>query len=85
MGSTADATAQQRMLTPSRHLILPLVFPVVCGSLIFNVDYFIYLICTLNLTAEFSLYLALLIDFDCGLFRLPKFDYRYLKWGSRRV
>ena len=54
MGLTAGVTGQQRMLTPSRHLILPLVFPVVCVSLIFDVDYFIYLICALILTADFS-------------------------------
>jgi hypothetical protein len=62
------------MLTPSRHLILRLVFPGVSVSLNFNVDYFIYLICALILTADFSVYLAWLIDFDCGLFRLPNFD-----------
>jgi hypothetical protein len=43
-------------------------------SLIFNVDYFIYLICALILTADFSVYLAWLTDFDCGLFCLLKFD-----------
>jgi hypothetical protein len=67
-------TGQQRMLTPSRHLILPLVFPGVRVSLIFNVDYFIYLIRALILTADFSVYLTWLTDFDCGLFRLRNFD-----------
>jgi hypothetical protein len=71
---TAGVTGQQRMLTPSRHLILPLVFPGVRVSLIFTVDYFIYLICALILTADFSVYLAWLTDFDCGLLRLPNFD-----------
>jgi hypothetical protein len=51
-------TGQQRMRTPSRHLILPLVFPGVRVSLIFNMDYFIYLICALILTADISMYLA---------------------------
>jgi hypothetical protein len=46
------------MLTPSRHLILLLVFPGVRVSLIFNVDYFIYLIWALILTADFSVYSA---------------------------
>ena len=73
-GLKGFVTGQQGMLTPPRHLILPLVFPVVCVSLIFNVDHFIYLICALILTADFSVYLASLIDFDCGLFRLPNFD-----------
>jgi hypothetical protein len=67
-------TGQQRILTPSRHLMLPLVFPGVLVSLIFTVDYFIYLLCALIFTADFSVYLAWLTDFDCGLFRLPNFD-----------
>jgi ABC-type proline/glycine betaine transport system permease subunit len=58
MGSTAGVTGQQRMLTPSQHLILPLVFPGVRVSLIFIVDYFICLIWALILTAGFSVYLA---------------------------
>jgi hypothetical protein len=37
--STAGVTGQQRMLTPPRHLILPLVLPEVRVSLIFTVDY----------------------------------------------
>jgi hypothetical protein len=71
---TAGATGQQRMLTPSRHLPLLLVFPGVHVNLIFNVVYFIYLICALILTVDFSLHLAWLTDFDCGFFRLPNFD-----------
>jgi hypothetical protein len=70
----AGVTGQQRMLIPSRYLILPLVFLGVRVSLIFNVDYFIYLVCALILTADFSVYLARLTDFDCGLFRLLNFD-----------
>jgi hypothetical protein len=69
----AGVTGQQRMLTPPRHLILPLVFPGVHVSLIFIVDYAMYLIWALILTADFSVYLAGLTDFDCGLFH-------YLLW-----
>jgi hypothetical protein len=61
------------MLTPPRHLILPMVFPVVRVSLILN-GLFMYLIWTLILTADFSVYLAGLIDFDCGLFHPPNLD-----------
>jgi hypothetical protein len=52
--STAGVTGQQRMLTPPRHLILPLVLPEVRVSLIFTVDYSMYLIWTLVLTADFT-------------------------------
>jgi hypothetical protein len=54
----ADVTDQQRMLTPARHLILPLVLPGFRLSLIFTVEYFIYLIRALILTANFAMYLA---------------------------
>jgi hypothetical protein len=70
----AGVTGQQRMLTPTQHLIVPLVFPGVRVSLILTMDYFIYLIWTLILTADFSVYLAVLTDFDCGLFRSPNLD-----------
>jgi hypothetical protein len=40
----AGVTGQQRMLTPPRHPILSLVFPGARVSLIFTVDYSIYLI-----------------------------------------
>jgi hypothetical protein len=33
-----------------------------------------YLIWTLIVTADFSVYLAGLTDFDCGLFRSPNLD-----------
>ena len=62
-------TGQQGMLTPPRHLIPPLVFPGVRVSLIFTVDYLMYLIWTPILSADFSVYLAGLTDFDCGMFR----------------
>jgi hypothetical protein len=71
---TAGVTGQQRMLTPPRHLILPLVFTGVRVSLIFTVDYSTYLIRALILTADFSVYLAGFTDFDCGLFRSPNLD-----------
>jgi hypothetical protein len=60
-------TGQQRMLTPPRHLILPLVFPGVCVSLM-SLNYSMYLIWALILTADFSVYLAGLTDFVCRLF-----------------
>jgi hypothetical protein len=54
VGLTAGVTGQQRMLTPPRHLILPLGLPEVHVSLIFSVDYSMYLIWALVLTADFS-------------------------------
>jgi hypothetical protein len=68
-----SVTGQQRMLTPPRHLILPLV-PEVRVGLIFTLDYSMYLIWVLIWTAEFSVYLAGLTDFDCGFFRSPNID-----------
>jgi hypothetical protein len=53
-----------------RHLILPLVFPGVHVSMIFTIECLMYLILTLILNVDFSVYLAGLADFDCGLFRL---------------
>jgi hypothetical protein len=40
----------------------------------FSLNYSMHLIWTLCLTANFSVYLARLTDFDCGLFRLPNLD-----------
>jgi hypothetical protein len=70
----ACVTGQQRMLTPPLHLILPLVFPGVRVSLIFIVDYSTYPILALVLTADLSVYLAGLTDYDCGLIRSPNPD-----------
>jgi ABC-type proline/glycine betaine transport system permease subunit len=67
-------TGQQRMLTLPRHLNLPLVFPGVRVSLVFTVDYSMYLIKALILTVDFSVYLAGLSDFDCGLFHSSNLD-----------
>jgi hypothetical protein len=49
----AGVTGQQRMLTPPWHLILPLLFPGICVSLMMTVDYSIYLIWALILPADF--------------------------------
>jgi hypothetical protein len=59
IGLTEGVTGQKGMLTP-RHLLVPLVCPGVRVSLIFNVDYsmYVYLIWALLLTADFSVYLA---------------------------
>jgi hypothetical protein len=62
------------MLNPPQHLIQPLVFPGVRVSLICTVDYSVYVICAQILTADFSVYLAGLADFDCWLFRSPNLD-----------
>jgi hypothetical protein len=62
------------MLPPLRHLILPLVFPGIRVSLVFIVDYSMYLIWALILTADFSVYMARLTEFDCGLFRSLNLD-----------
>jgi hypothetical protein len=51
----AGVTGQQRMLTLPRHLILPLVLAEVRVSLLFTVDYSMYFIWTLVLTADFSI------------------------------
>jgi hypothetical protein len=61
-------TCQQRMFTPPRHMVLPFVFPGVRVSLIFTMDYSVYLIWELIVTADFSVHLARLTDFDHGLF-----------------
>ena len=74
MGLTAGVTGQQGMLTPPRHLIPLLVFPGVRVSLIFNVDYLMYLIWTLILTADFSVNLTSCTDSDSGLVRFRNFD-----------
>jgi hypothetical protein len=68
IGLTAGVTGQQGM-------ILPLVFPVVRVTLIVTVDYSMYLIWALNLTADFSVYLAGLTDFECGFLRLPSWTH----------
>jgi hypothetical protein len=72
----AGVTSHQRMLTPVQHLILPLLSLEVCVSLIFTVDWFMYLLWALimTVTADFSLYLAGLTDFDSGLFHSPKLN-----------
>jgi hypothetical protein len=58
----------QRMLTPPRHLILPLLLPEVGVSLIFTVDYSMYLIWTLVLTADFPFYLTSpILTADCSV------------------
>jgi hypothetical protein len=48
-----------------------------------------YLFWTLVLTADFSVHLVRLTDFDCRLFLSPNLDFNYqyfnLKWGSRWV
>jgi hypothetical protein len=77
------------MLTHRWHLIPSLVFPGVCVSLIFNVDYSMSELDTdfdcgffrlpdyigiLILTADFSVYLIRRTDFDRRLFRLPNLD-----------
>jgi hypothetical protein len=87
---TAVVTGQQRMLTPLRHLILPLVCPVVRISLIFHwiipctwsglwiwlrVFPFTWLY-SLVLTADESVYL---------IWTHWIWQYWYLKWGSWRV
>jgi hypothetical protein len=55
---------QQGMLTPPRHLILPLVLPGVHVSLIFDVDYSMYLVRAMLLIAYFSVQPIGLTDFD---------------------
>jgi hypothetical protein len=62
------------MLNLPRHLIPPLVFPGVRVSLIFTVDYSIYLNWTLILIADFSVYLTGRTDIDCGLFHSRNLD-----------
>jgi hypothetical protein len=71
IGLTVGVTVRQGMLTPTRHLIPPLVFLGVLVSLIFTVDCSIYLNWTLILAVNFSVYLTRRTDFDSVLFRLP--------------
>jgi hypothetical protein len=80
IGLRAGVTGQQGMLTPLRHLIPPLVFPVVCVSLILT-GLFHYLIWVLICTSDFSIYLAGLIDYDCRLFHSPNLDTLNLTTG----
>jgi hypothetical protein len=69
----AGITGQQRMFTPPRHMILPLVLPEVRVSLIFNVHYSMYLIWILVLNADFPDLL------DCThRFRLRIVPFNYL-------
>jgi hypothetical protein len=84
-------TGQQRMLTPLRYMILPLVFPGVHISLIFarlfyvpdlDTDFVCRFFCLPGWTHRFWL---CILPFT--LSRYTKFDYRYLnfKWGTQRV
>jgi hypothetical protein len=66
LGLTAGVTGRQGMLTPTGHLIPPLVFPGVRVSLVFIVDCSICL--NFLLDADFFVYLTWRIDFDCGLY-----------------
>ena len=76
LGSWASVTAREGKISPPRHLILhvPLVFPGVRVSMVFNEDYSMYLIWALILKENFYVYLTGLIDSDCGLFRSPSLD-----------
>jgi hypothetical protein len=87
---TEGMTGQQRMFTPPRHLILPLVLPDVRASPIFTMDYSIYLILTLVLTADFSVLLDGTHRFWLQIvpftwFWHADFDCRSLEWGAGRV
>jgi hypothetical protein len=66
---TVGVTCQQRMLTPIRHLMLPVVFPGVCEpkfqSELSHVP---------DLSTGFDCRFFSLLDFDCGLFHLPNLN-----------
>jgi hypothetical protein len=67
-------TGRQGMLTPSRHMVLPLLFYWVRVNLTFTVNCSLYLNWTLILTGFFPVYLIRCTDFDRGLFRLLNLD-----------
>jgi hypothetical protein len=66
IGLISGVAGRQGMRTPPRQLVRPLVFPGFSVSLIFTVDYSIYLTWTLILTADLSIYLTVRNDVDCG-------------------
>jgi hypothetical protein len=66
----AGVTGQQRMLTPPRHLILPLVTPEVCVSLIISCTWYGHWF----LLRIVPFYLTGIADFDCVLIRSPNLD-----------
>jgi ABC-type sugar transport system permease subunit len=67
LGHMVGVSGRQRMLTPPRHLLLHLVFPGIRVSLVFTVDYSMYMIWALTLTADFpSTWLdSLILTADC--------------------
>jgi hypothetical protein len=69
-------TCQQRMLIPLRHLILSFVFPGVRVSLIFTRLFYVpdLRIDFIFGCFRFSVYMAGLTNFDCGLFHSPNLD-----------